>query len=77
MKVTRSTAKAELLPFSLCNCKAHEAGPSLSCCVVHIFRVRGSARGFGKGGRVESPNKTFKCNSFDGAAVRGQLSEAV
>lgn len=31
----------------------------------------------GRGGRVESPNKTFKCNSFDGAAVRGQLSEAV
>lgn len=49
---------------------------TLAAWFIYSVCVGVSARGFGKGGgRGKSPNKTFKCNSFDGAAVRGQLSE--
>lgn len=51
---------------------------TLAAWFIYSACVGVSAQGFGKGGgRGKSPNKTFKCNSFDGAAVRGQLSEAV
>lgn len=43
---------------------------------IYSLCVGVSARGFGEGGgRGKGPNKTFKCTSFDAAAVRGQLSE--
>lgn len=60
MKVTRSAVKAKLLTFFLRNCKAHATGPSRSCCMVHIFPVRGSAHGFGKGEEDEKSKQNIQ-----------------